>query len=343
MQTKMLWWLAALSLAGTARAAGDGACPTREERPPMVNFRVDNDLFGGQDQGYTNGAQLGFVSPNLSDYTDDPCLPALARWLNRPFGFLQPEGFPQKNMVVTFAQGLFTPEDSTRRDLIREDRPYAALLLASMGYNGRDEDRLHTTQLQFGMLGPSAQGRQTQDLVHKITGSKKFEGWHNQLHDEPVFRLIHERMHRYPGASEGNWNWDAITHWGGTLGTISTYANAGAEFRFGKSLPDDFGSTPLRPAGENTAPTGSRGQLHGYHLFFTFDARAVARDITLDGNTFRDSHSVDKKHFVGEAGYGVAWFSGRWKFAVARYHRTREFDGQRERPVFGSFTITRML
>lgn len=47
--------------------------------PPAVNFRVDNDLFGGQDQGYTNGAQLSFVSPNLNDYTDDPCLPRLAR------------------------------------------------------------------------------------------------------------------------------------------------------------------------------------------------------------------------------------------------------------------------
>ena len=109
MQTKMLWALAALSLAGTARAAGDGACPTREERPPMVIFRIDNDLFGGQDQGYTNGAQLGFVSPNLSDYVDDPCLPALARWLNRPFGFLQPQGFPQRNMVSPSPRGCSRP------------------------------------------------------------------------------------------------------------------------------------------------------------------------------------------------------------------------------------------
>ena len=31
----------------------------------------------------------------------------------------------------------------------------------------------------------------------------------------------------------------------------------------------------------------------------------------------------------------------RWKFAFARYYRTREFDGQRSRPSFGSFTISR--
>ncbi|WP_234884508.1 lipid A-modifier LpxR family protein, partial [Xanthomonas perforans] len=55
------------------------------------------------------------------------------------------------------------------------------------------------------------------------------------------------------------------------------------------------------------------------------------------------SHSVDKRPFVGDVGYGLAVMYGRWKFALARYHRTREFDTQRETPVYGSFTISRML
>ena len=69
----------------------------------------------------------------------------------------------------------------------------------------------------------------------------------------------------------------------------------------------------------------------------------VLHDVTLDGNSFRDSHSVDKKYLVGDVGYGLAIMHGRWKFALARYHRSREFEGQREAPVFGSFTISRML
>ncbi|WP_313161330.1 lipid A-modifier LpxR family protein, partial [Stenotrophomonas sp.] len=59
--------------------------------------------------------------------------------------------------------------------------------------------------------------------------------------------------------------------------------------------------------------------------------------------TFRNSHSVDKRHVVGQLGYGLAVMRGRWKFALARYHSTREFDGQKEAPVFGSFTISRSL
>lgn len=315
--------------------------------PPAVNFRVDNDLFGGQDQGYTHGAQLSFVSPNLNDYTDDPCLPRLARWINLRLERLHPGQYDQQNMVFSVGQKIYTPADYSRRDLIPDDRPYAAVLLASFGYNARNMSGLRTTQLQVGVVGPAALGRQVQDAVHKLTDSDRFRGWDNQLHNEPVLRLVHERMRRWPGDpgfdAEG-WAWDAIAHWGGAVGNLSTHANAGMEVRFGWRLPDDFGSTPLRPAGENTAPPLD-GRRTGWsaHLFLTSDVRWVLRDITLDGNTFRRSHRVDRRPLVGEIGYGIGLTRGRWKFALARYHGAREFEGQKERPVFGSFTISRML
>ena len=90
--------LASVLLAACVQAAALAAerCEgsTLASHPPAVNFRVDNDLFGGehQDQGYTNGAGLSFVSPNLVDFTDDPCLPRLARWVNRHIERLQPGG-----------------------------------------------------------------------------------------------------------------------------------------------------------------------------------------------------------------------------------------------------------
>ena len=334
----------AMFVCGNAFAAEGETCARRTDLPPTVNFRIDNDLFGKQDQGYSNGVQLTLVSPNLTDYTNDPCLPRLARWFNRYLDRLTPEGFEQQNMVATFGHAIFTPTDFTRSDVIVDDRPYAAALLFGLGYNARNGDRLRTTQVQFGIVGPSALGEQVQNEVHHILGDEPFQGWDNQLRDEPVIRLVHERMRRF-SPDNGTWGWDAITHYGGSLGNLATYANAGAEFRFGRNLPDDFGSTPLRPAGENTAPTRSRpiGAPFGIHLFLTFDARWVLRDITLDGNTFKDSHSADKKALVGDAGIGLALTKGRWKFALARYYRSREFEGQVEAPVFGSFTISRAL
>lgn len=271
----------------------------------------------------------------------------MARWVNRYLEGLHPGKFEQQNMIFSIGQGIFTPTDFSRRDLIEDDRPYAGVLIANFGFNARSGDRLQTTQLTLGVVGPWAQGKQVQDAVHEVLGDEKFKGWDNQLHNEPLFMLTHERMRRWPGDASVNadgWGWDAISHYGGSIGNLETKANFGGEVRFGWKLPDDFGSTPLRPAGENTAPS-RRGRPSGWswHLFATSDAAWVIRDITLDGNTFRNSHSVDKRHVVAYGGYGVAVMYGRWKFAAARYHSTREFNGQREAPVFGSFTISRSL
>ncbi len=331
---------------GAANAQDQPCMETSGERfPPVVNLRIDNDLFARQDQGYSSGVQLSLVSPNLKDYTGDPCLPALARWLNRYLERIQPSGFDQQNMVVKIGQGIFTPDDPTRSDLIVDDRPYVVALLASFGYNARKGDRLRSTQLVFGLVGPDAYGEQSQNFIHGIIGSDKFHGWDNQLHNEPVVMLVHERSQRYARHTIGDrgLQWDAINHWGGAIGNFQTHANAGTELRLGFRLPDDFGSSPVRPAGDNTAPTESYRVMRGWtwHAFIATDARWVLRDITLDGNTFRDSHGVDKKPLVGEAAIGMALTYNRWKFAFARYFRTREFDGQRSRPSFGSFTISR--
>jgi lipid A 3-O-deacylase len=332
-----------------AEAASPECAASRAGMPdPAITLRLDNDLFGTeqQDQGYTHGLLITSMSPNLADYRRDPCLPRVGRWLNRFFDWLHPGGFEQQNMVVTFGQAIFTPSDDLATELLVDDRPYAAALLLGIGYNAREGNDLRTTQVRFGILGPSARGKEVQENWHDWIDVETFHGWDNQLRDEPLLQLIKEKMRRYARegeAGEEKWSQDLILHWGGALGNYATYANVGAEWRVGWKLPDDFGSTPLRPAGENTAPVRKSRSDHGWagHVFGTFDARWVLHDITLDGNSWKDSHSVEKKPFVADVGYGMAITKGRWKLAFARYFRSYEFDGQKERPAFGSFTISR--
>ena len=109
--------LLAATLPLAAQAAEQCGPDAMRDHPPQVNFRVDNDLFGGrhQDQGYTNGAQLTLVSPNLVDYTDDPCLPRMARWVNQYLEGLHPGRFEQQNMIFSIGQGIFTPTDQIGR------------------------------------------------------------------------------------------------------------------------------------------------------------------------------------------------------------------------------------
>lgn len=319
----------------------------KDATPPTINVRIDNDTFasGEQDQGYTNGAVFTFVSPDLTDYTDDPCLPNLARWINSWMVGMPGPSPDQKNMVFSLSHLIYTPTDWTRSDIIQSDRPYAAILMASAGYNLRRGNTLETTQIQLGLVGPAALGEEVQDAVHNAIGADLFSGWRHQLRNEPLFGFVHERMQKYDPPSTNyvfDDRFDVITHWGGSIGNAFTHANAGAEIRFGPNLPDDFGSTPTRPAGENTAPGGfGRAQGFSWHVFASTDLKWVVRDITLDGNTFQSSHSVDKRPLVAEGGVGLVINYDDWKIAFARYWRTREFETQDESPRFGSFTISR--
>lgn len=344
----VLWALlagTALALPAAGASASDCASTTPLRANGTFNLRVDNDVLGGlgQDQGYSNGFLMSWVSPNLVDFHNDPCLPPLVRRLNRHLAFLQPDGFDEQNMTMGLGQLIYTPADKDATGLVPGDRPFVGALMLSLGYNARRGDHLRTSQLRFGLIGPTAGGKQVQDLVHGLIGDERFHGWSNQLHNEPALQFLHERRTRVARHERANGRaWDLTRHWGTSLGNFATYANAGAEWRYGLHLPDDFGTAPLRPAGENTSPVRrTTDAAWKAHVFLAFDARWVLRDITLDGNTFRASPSVDKRPLVADIGYGIAAYHGDWRFAFARYHRSREFRGQKDVPVYGTVTIGR--
>lgn len=333
------WWVTGLAL---GLASSTAHAQEHTDGIQAVTLRLDNDMFAGADRGYSNGTEIGLVTATVDDYQDQR-LPAAARWINSGLVWLQPKGQAQYNMVMTLGQGIFTPTDWRTRELVEDDRPYAGVLLLGVDYNGRNDDTMQTTTLNAGMIGPSARAAETQRAVHKLIGSEPFEGWDNQLKDEFVFRIIHQRYFRrsFKYEDAGSWSKDLIVRGGGSLGNLATFANAGAEFRFGPFLPDNFGSAPSLPAAENTAPTRNWSPTTGLHAhgFVALDVRAVAYDVTLDGNIRKSSHSVDKRPIVMDVGAGVAVTYQRWKVAFARYFRTREFEGQESSPELGSLTI----
>jgi lipid A 3-O-deacylase len=70
------------------------------------------------------------------------------------------------------------------------------------------------------------------------------------------------------------------------------------------------------------------------------DTRLVAHDIFLDGNTFRNSHSVEKEPVVSDLSTGVAFTVSRWKYSIAHVYRTKEFDQQDHAQSYGSLTLS---
>lgn len=48
----------------------------------------------------------------------------------------------------------------------------------------------------------------------------------------------------------------------------------------------------------------------------------------MDGNTFRDSHGVDKKPFVADVQVGFAFHYCSMRIAISNVWRSREFEDQ---------------
>jgi lipid A 3-O-deacylase len=310
-------------------------------------FRFENDLFAGTDRHYTNGIKLSFISPDLTRFRDSDKLPEWGKRIVSYLPYSQVEGL-QRNIVFSIGQNMYTPADIRTRELIKDDRPYAGWLYGSAAFHNKDYRHLDTFEIQAGFVGPLSLAEEAQNFIHDLRGIDRARGWDNQLKDEPGLDLIYEHKDRVitPVTLKG-FGFDAITHYGGALGNVFTYANAGVEMRLGWNLPSDFGTSLIRPGGETNAPAATMDPRyeeigHGFslHAFAAVSGRLVLRDIFLDGNTFRDSHSVDKEFLVGDVVCGISLIVDSFKVSYAQALRTREFRGQDDDQKFGSITIS---
>ncbi len=325
---------------GMSLVAATSLLATEEPSLPWaMNIYFENDLFTGTDSNYTNGVKVTVISPDLVSFVESGKLPewSLPYVYRLPF-INNPEPGLKRKIEFSFGQNMYTPADISRSDLIVDDRPYAGWTYFATAFHTRSSGQMDTIELQLGVVGPDSFADETQKGVHSLRDLQRPNGWDHQLKNEPGLAAIYERKWRPdPLYSNGTLALDFITHLGCSLGNVATYANTGFETRFGWNLPDDFGASLIRPAGNTSFST--RQQQGGY-LFVGANGRAVARDIFLDGNTFADSHSVDKKYFVADLAGGAAIYFQQFKLTWVQVLRTKEFDGQPDDHGFGSISLS---
>ncbi|WP_417581305.1 lipid A deacylase LpxR family protein [Nitrincola sp.] len=318
----------------------------------VLNLFFENDLFSQTDQQYTNGVRASWVSPDIDSFIDDERLPLWMRQANRLLTPLDPVApgsreEVSRRVVFSLGQKMYTPDDSEGTSIDPDDRPYAGWLYAGLGYHTRTLNRLNSFEVNLGMVGPASLAEEFQNLVHDMRGFDRFNGWDNQLHNELGVQLVYEHKNRvFQGRLSDTIQQDLILHGGGSLGNVATYLNTGAQYRIGRNLPADFGTSALRPGGDNSVPAHTNGKSTdnwGMHGFVSMDGRWVLHDIFLDGNTFRSSHSVDKEALVGDLSIGVAATFDRWKLSYANIWRSKQFKSQASSHSYGSLTVSYSL
>ena len=336
---------------GATVARADSPPPETEERGPQTfTFAFENDLFGDTDQQYTNGLKLSWLSPDLKHLDSAPGIPAgllfIVQKLNAFERRVVDDAVRQFNVGFALGQMIFTPEDTQCRALVRDDRPYAGWLYGSIALVSKTARIADTLEIQAGMICSASLAQEAQKFVHDIRDLPAPQGWDHQLENEPGLVIYYERKWRaFRATLVDPVEYDLITHFGAAVGNVMDYAAAGAELRLGWNLPLDFGTSLIRPGGDANAPSAvidltDSPRALGIYGFAALGGRLVGRDIFLDGNTFADSHSVDKKPVVGDLVIGLSIVFRAVKLSYAQVFRSREFDERHRRHNFGSVSVS---
>ncbi|GHU05587.1 membrane protein [Alphaproteobacteria bacterium] len=304
---------------------------------PRFSVLEENDKFASRDdRDYTQGIVFSYVTPDISGDWSLPfdqigsVLPIFRSGGKRKYAF-------------ELGQSIFTPTDTESRDYLPGQRPYAAWSNVGISLMQEQGNLLETLELQLGVVGPAALGRQAQNGWHRIIDVDRTNGWRHQIKNEPGLVLSYGRKGRFGGALGSGLAFDAIPEVGFSLGNVFTYAQGGILFRLGQNIDADYGPIRNRPhfSGSGWFDEDRMDGGFGWYLFAGANGRAVARNIALDGNSWKDSPSIGKEPFVGDIVFGASiYWSANVRLDLSVTHRSREYKGQADTDSFGSIGLS---
>jgi hypothetical protein len=268
------------------------------------------------DRNYVNGLRIGWTSPSDTFVPDSLATMGHTLW-----------GDGHQRIAFDLSQSIFTPSDTQARIPDPHDRPYAGVLTGNF-YLTEDSDTWRSTVgVQLGLVGPGAGGQEIQNGFHDLIGQGHNLGWGAQIHNEPVFEVLSQRVWRVPVAPIGGLETDALPDFEVGAGNLRVYGLAGAAIRLGQGLASDYGVARVRP-GMTGGDAFTQVRDFAWYVFAGVDGQAVAHDITLDGNTFENSAHVSRQPYVGEFELGFALMTHGVRVTYTQVVQTQEFHGQ---------------
>jgi hypothetical protein len=332
----LLLFLIGLSSTVSAEQSFEDRIPkellTRKDRS-FFTLTVENDLFGaGTDRNYTSGVRLSY-------YDAGEGASNIVRRLEDYLGFYETN--ETTNTYYSIGQNLYTPAVITTRTPDPNDRPYAAFLYGSIGSSTVSGDHIDDIELTLGVVGPWALGKETQKFVHEQINSDDPLGWDHQLQNEPGLMIAFQRTWPEAFAAQMDPFYLRVApHLGATIGNIYSYAAFGTTLQL---VPTHaiWQAPPqrVRPAIPGSGYFAVPEDRFAWSLFAGFEARSMFRNIFLDGNSFRDSPSVDRDIAVLDANLGLSTTYGPMQIAYTLNWRSREFKDQDKNALFGSISL----
>ena len=313
--------------------AGQALAEPAQESRGTYTFQVENDsvstLKGTSDQYYTSGLRLGYVSPTgqVPDF--------VSRFGRSVWG----DGV--QRISIDISQSIFTPRNTQINPPNPRDRPYAGYLRATAALIQDTDQHRSVFGLTLGVVGPAALGREVQNGFHDLIGDPENKGWGSQLRNEPAFQVMSERTWRFPLYQAAGLEVDTLPAVTLGVGNVRDYVQLGATFRIGQGLNSDFGAARIQP-GLSGTDAYTQTRPFAWYVFAGADGQAIARDLFLDGNTFRSGGPhVSKKSFIGEFQAGLAILYRGLRISYTQTWQTEQFNGQKAGLFnFGSLAVS---
>ena len=259
--------------------------------------QMDNDLGFETDRWYSSGMRVSAVRTH-GDH-------------ERELGLLQEVYTPD---VKGFRVGAV-------------DRMPTARLFVMAARHDRNEARWQTLEVDVGVRGPSAGGREATRLVHRVVHARDID-WSRQDKDRIDVQLVASRTENVLRAVNLNY--------GAVLGNELTFLHVGAEYRLGTRGANAPSAAVLRYA---ASPPPFGIAVEGcWSAFVAGSGRLVLQNKMLEqGYGFIDDTPTRRRSVVrATTGFSWAWPGGIVTFAVV--HESKEFAQQSRGHTFASLT-----
>lgn len=304
-----------------------------------VSIENDSSKIGGPgtDDNYSSGIKITYF------YADEDS-PSWGEFLQPALDFVKYTNKPSLlNFSFFIAHQIYTPTDTSSRNLILNDRPYAAWLYLNFNSLIRYTTHLDIWSIGIGIIGPAAFGEELQRQFHYLIDEPQSNGWQHQLDNELGLFVSYLRQDRLVEVGSNTMTYiDISSLVGATLGNVLIDLKAGFLLRAGYSLDQTFAPSEISGTGASGLPSFADYSTSNFsfYLFAGVKGLSIAHNIFLDGNTFYKSHRVDRIPFVGETEFGLVTRIRRIAIEWRRVWRGPEFKERKKGHSFGTLTLT---
>ena len=271
-----------------------------------ISLISDNDLYTSvhRDGYYTNGLFLTYrlIKNDLSNDT------------------------PKRIYKFQIGQLMYTALRANIQTASLHDRPFAGYLYGSFGVSRfYNSNNIFTTDLEIGVLGPNAKGKELQNFLHGFYNFPEPLGWKHQVHNAFALNLNASYLHYYSKASSNTF--DISSYNTLKVGTIFTNVSTGIYSRFGFKKLQPYSNSVAFNSNLNIA---SQSYSESF-IFIKPMLNYALYDATIQGSFLNTSspvtYDVMPYHFSLELGY--RYYKKRFLYGYTFTYHTKKLKSSR--------------